>query len=76
MASRKKTGAHRRRNRLKWGIRVVLLVVWTALGWQGYRLWQGRQQRLDILREIIGRLQADSRVAEVLVTMVEPDPET
>lgn len=46
-----------------------------ALAWLGFRFW-GNFQEIRVLKEVISRLQADSRIAEVVVTDVKPDVKT
>ena len=65
--------------------RKIDLRKWAALGlavlgavlaiWGMVHIWRAWTQN-DVLRRIIGRLEADSRVAQVLVTQVQPDAAT
>lgn len=58
----------RKRSRL-W-IWLLIAVLLGASGYQGYRMVTGYVRENKILKEIITRLEADTRIAEVLVTGV------
>jgi len=58
------------KNKLKILKDVVVLVFFFTLGYQGYKLIGQYIHENAVLRQIIARLEADSRVAEVLVTGV------
>jgi hypothetical protein len=55
-------------------VRIVLVVMVGWVGWRGYRIYQDHLQEKKVLLQIIQRLKADSRIAEVLVTKVEFNP--
>ena len=61
-------------------LKFIILVLCLALlvwgGYQGYDFYQRTVEEQKILNQIIERLSADSRIAEVLVTGVEFDPIT
>ncbi|MDD3374243.1 MAG: hypothetical protein PHY73_00785 [Candidatus Omnitrophica bacterium] len=61
--------------RIKFGniIKIVLLIVFVFLGFHGYSFFQRAILREQALRKVISRLNADSRIAEVLVTGVNFD---
>lgn len=66
-------------NMKKWlglGKIVVPVIVLVLVGWQGYRVYQKRVAETKILKQIISRLNADSRIAEVVVTDVQFNPMT
>jgi len=52
---------------------VVLAAVF-ACGYFGYQFYVKYVKQNEVLKQIITRLEADSRIAEVLVTDVKPDP--
>src|SRR3989338_4610788 len=56
------------KNKLKILKDVVVLVFFFTLGYQGYKLVGQYIHENAVLRQIITRLEADSRAAEVLVT--------
>lgn len=63
---------------MKWNILKTLIFV-LFLGFIGYHIYgfiQHYQQENKVLKEIISRLEADSRIAEVLVTGVNFDEES
>jgi hypothetical protein len=43
-----------------------------SLAWFGFYLWRNFEET-QVLKQIISRLQADSRIAQVMVTEVKPD---
>ena len=49
---------------------LVVLVLIAVVGYVGYRYYLKERHEIDILNKIVARLEADSRVAEVLVTGV------
>ena len=53
---------------------IVVFLVVAAIGYFGNHLYQEHVAKVETLKKIISRLQADSRIAEVLVTKVEDDP--
>ncbi len=56
------------------GLVLAALLVWGAVG-IGVRIVRHRSEN-EALKQIIARLEADSRIAQVLVTGVRDDPET
>jgi hypothetical protein len=56
------------------GMVLVSLMGWA--GWRGYRIYQDHLREKEVLRQIIQRLKADSRIAEVLVTQAGFNPLT
>jgi hypothetical protein len=58
------------KKRAKFLIRVAVILLCGALGYQAYRIATQYVYENKILKQIITRLEADSRVAEVLVTGV------
>ncbi len=63
----------RRRNIRRWTGGLILLFV-VGLGIQGWRSIDRVRRENRVLREIVSRLEADSRIAEVLVTDVRYNP--
>ena len=51
-------------------IRLIILLLCGAIGYQGYKIVQQYIYENAVLKQIIARLEADSRVAEILVTGV------
>jgi len=58
------------KNKRKIFLRVLTLLLLGAIGYQGYKIAAQYLHENAVLKEIIARLEADSRVAEVLVTGV------
>jgi hypothetical protein len=56
-----------------WIKRLFLLALLAALGAGGYWFYQ-RQQEVEVLKQVVGRLTAEERVAEVLVEDYQKDP--
>ncbi|MBF0479223.1 MAG: hypothetical protein HQL26_07035 [Candidatus Omnitrophica bacterium] len=55
-------------------LRVVLgIILLIGIGFWGYHVFKSFAGREDLLKTIISRLEADSRIAEVLVTSVKYD---
>lgn len=54
----------------------ILFLIIVALGFYGYSFYQKYLNENKILKQIIERLEAESRIAEVLVTEVKYDEET
>jgi hypothetical protein len=59
-----------------WIKNIVLTAVLASGGWYGWQWWQDRDTDIEVLQQIIARLQAETRKAEVLVTDVAVDPQT
>lgn len=55
---------------------VVVPVLFVVLAFQGYRFYQKKVEEARVFKQIIARLNADSRIAEVLVSDVEFNPLT
>lgn len=55
---------------------IVLLGIFAGLGFWGYRVYYRIVLEKEILKKVISRLEAESRVADVLVTSVKKDPVT
>ncbi len=53
---------------------VIILVIISAVIFYGYRFYRKHVMEKEILKQMVVRLQADSRVAEVIVTGVEYNP--
>lgn len=64
------------RNRAKTMRMVIIWVVIGAIFSFGYSGYRNRVREKEILRQMVERLQADSRIAEVIVTAQEYDPGT
>jgi len=57
-------------------IRLILnLLIVAGLGLAGFYFWSSHEE-VRTLKAIISRLQADSRIAQAVVTQVKPDPKT
>ena len=55
---------------------LIVLLAFGFIGYKGYRFYQKHVWETKILKQVIARLQADSRIAEVLVTDVHFNPMT
>ncbi len=55
---------------------LVLLFAIGALGMKGYFIWKKYSNQIRVLEKMVERLEADTRIAEVLVTNVEFNPIT
>ncbi|MCR4337246.1 MAG: hypothetical protein NUV91_05525 [Candidatus Omnitrophica bacterium] len=55
---------------------IIILIIFGFLGYQGYHFYQNVIEKNRILQQIIQRLVADSRIAEVLVTDEKYNPIT
>ena len=66
----------KKKNLLSQGMSLVIVVLLVWAGFKGYEIYQKLVYEKKVLNEIIDRLQADSRLAEILVTNVEFNPLT
>jgi hypothetical protein len=55
---------------------VLILAAAVFFVYRGYRAYQAKQYEVKVLKQIVERLKADSRIAEVLVTDVKFNPMT
>jgi len=58
------------------GLVIVLLIALGALGVKGFLIWKKYSNEIRVLQQMVERLEADTRIAEVLVTSVEFNPIT
>jgi hypothetical protein len=58
------------KNKFRTFVRIITLLLFGAIGYQGYKIAAQYIYENAVLKQIISRLEADSRVAEVLVTGV------
>ncbi len=57
-----------------WVKAVLILLILSAVGYYGYQFYHTYVFEKEVLRQMLVRLQADSRMAEVVVTKVEFNP--
>jgi len=50
---------------------IVVIILLVVAGWAGYRYFTQYKRENEILKQIVARLESDSRIAEVLVTDVK-----
>jgi len=55
---------------------IVLVIAVAALGFKGYLIWKKYSNEIRVLQQMVERLEADTRIAEVLVSNVEFNPIT
>jgi len=55
---------------------ILILILLSLAGYGGYQFFSQYRQENEVLKKIVARLEADSRVAEVLVTDVQHNPKT
>lgn len=55
---------------------LVILAVAGILGYQAYKVYYNLVEEKKVLKAMVARLEADSRIAEALVTAVKTDPQT
>lgn len=65
----------RRMQKSFWVIKtVVILLIMSVAAYYGYQFYRTYIMEKEILKQMLTRLQADSRIAEVVVTKVEHNP--